>query len=111
MNSVADEPVVYLVRAVGTDVYKIGVTINLADRLFSLRMGSPIPLQLVHASSFVDSNLARQVERMVLEALKEWGLHDHGEWFRLTDADVARICDCLKLNADANRHLMEDAGW
>lgn len=66
---------------------KIGYTKSIRERFLALRLGSPIPLQMLRAFE-CDGN-HKQIE-------KKWhklfaSKRQHGEWFRLNERDKERI--------------------
>lgn len=78
----------YLIRADGTNLYKIGVTSRTPeDRLSSLQTASPHNLKLCYASK---SDFARKHEARLHEKYSH--KRESGEWFRLDDSDVADVC-------------------
>jgi len=75
-------PVVYLVHAEGTDLYKIGKAVDVGKRIADLQTSSPHKLRVL----------------AVVKGTKEKSLHarykqfrQHGEWFCLPDCAVAEI--------------------
>ncbi len=79
---------VYLIRCTGTGLYKIGAAKNPERRLKLLQCGSASELQL--------RSTLRAWDMLAAES----ALHDtfrgrrvRGEWFRLTEADIAFIHD------------------
>lgn len=78
---------VYLMLAVGSPRYKIGVSVNPPQRLQRLNAGqSPYPLELVYCFSTDDM---RRDELMLHEAFKPYRVH--GEWYALPPSAVALI--------------------
>lgn len=76
---------IYLVRA-ENGLTKIGIAISPRRRLVSLRADSPLPLELIHMAAVGDA------ERIEAELHTEFAAQrSHGEWFRLTEEDVASI--------------------
>lgn len=69
---------VYLVRAIGTNKYKIGRTSDVGKRFNQLRQGSPIPLELV-AEWKTDDTASDEARLHSLFASQR----THGEWFNL----------------------------
>lgn len=78
----ADHGVVYVIECAG--VFKIGTTTNLATRLRTIGSMCPMPVRLV-----AKMHGGRQTEMLLHDRFRE--RHSHGEWFRLTDDDVAQI--------------------
>lgn len=76
---------IYLVRA-ENGLTKIGIAVSPRRRLVSLRVDSPIPLELVHMAVVGDA------ERVEAELHAEFAAkRSHGEWFRLTGDDITSI--------------------
>lgn len=69
---------VYIVKAEGMEMYKIGVAQVADARLKTLQAGSPVKLDLM-ASVYCDN--ARETESVIHEALA--ANRSHSEWFRL----------------------------
>lgn len=91
---------VYVVKA-DNGVFKIGFTRNINRRMYGLRCVSPMPLTLITEIALKDC-----------VAAEAW-LHDrfrdkrsHGEWFTLSDEDVAFIArlkgEPIKIEADVD---------
>lgn len=79
-----NSPVVYLVHAKGTDLYKIGKAVDVGKRISDLQTSSPYKLVIL----------------AVVEGTREKDLHarykqfrQHGEWFCLPDSAVAEILE------------------
>lgn len=66
---------VYLIRAVGVQKIKVGVTSNLARRLCELRAVSPVSLEVIRTVDGVGFN----VEKTIHHLMREY--HSHGEWY------------------------------
>lgn len=77
---------VYLIGDRAAGVYKIGVAINPKQRLKQLKSGSSYKLSVIAAGLQFDAfNLEKQLHR-------EFNAHRlHGEWFALSDEQVADI--------------------
>lgn len=83
---------VYLIRAIGSDLYKIGFTArDVTERLKALQTSSPHTLTCLYSKRVSDG---RWLERI---------LHNHyatkrmaGEWFNLTDIEVKECIDLIK---------------
>ena len=67
---------VYLVRAVGTTSFKIGVSSDSRKRVRDMQIGSPVKLILSRNDASVN---ALEVERLIHKRLNEH--RTHGEWF------------------------------
>ena len=73
----------YLVRALGTDLYKIGVARDVHKRMHGLRTACPLELEIVHTVEGTHVH-----ERHLHAALDKWRVR--GEWFQL-DAEWREI--------------------
>jgi len=71
---------IYLVHAIGTNLYKIGFAINPAKRIKDLSTASPFALKML-ASREGSGTMEQQMHR----CLKEYRVR--GEWFEFTDED------------------------
>ncbi len=82
---VAKPGYIYLIRA-SNDLYKIGRSINVANRLRNLQTSSATPLTLVH--SFPSDDMEQAESRLHTEFAYA---RTHGEWFLLSVDDVNYI--------------------
>lgn len=74
----------YVIRAVGTNLYKIGITSrSVADRLKELQTGNPIKLEVVRSYQFIGTS---KIERELHEHL--YAYRRSGEWFELSSAQT-----------------------
>ena|ERR1700731_1472502 len=80
---------VYLLQAEGTDIYKIGKTKNLSQRLRDIGFISPLPVKLL---GFRFCPTPHKKEESLHRHFAKQRLH--GEWFRFTETDLA---SCLSL--------------
>lgn len=73
----------YVIRAVGTNLVKVGVSGDVERRLRQLQAGSPVELR-------VEERIVgtRTTEAHAHRLLKQHGFHRHGEWFELTSDQV-----------------------
>lgn len=82
---------VYFIRAVGTELVKIGFSDEVGRRLRELQCASPHELAIEHliiGTPAIEAELHRRLKRK--------GRHVRGEWYRLPDLDaVYWICDDL----------------
>lgn len=76
---------VYLIRA-ENGLIKIGKTIDVEQRFRSLNMSSPVDLELVHV---FDTLFGDELEESLHAAYDDKRVK--GEWFNLTDSDIAKI--------------------
>ena len=73
---------VYLVNALGTDLYKIGKAVSVERRIAELQTSSPHKLAIVAIVEGVR-------EKTLHEQYKQW--RSHGEWFCLPESAVDEI--------------------
>lgn len=79
-------PTVYVAKAVGLDVYKIGRSSGVFTRLSTLDRGTPFGIELIALIRTID---AEELERFLHRIVK--GPRVHGEWFQLTEEDLQTI--------------------
>lgn len=79
---------VYLLEAVGSGRYKIGIAKNVRSRVSA--MTSPFPIKIIHTFSVSDEKSARTAERLLHRAYKT--KRRNGEWFDLDPVDVDDVC-------------------
>lgn len=75
---------VYVIRQTGGGLSKIGWSTTPKARLAALRIGSPVPLELVGVIEGTQSDEA-QWHATFREK------RSHGEWFALTDQDIEYV--------------------
>jgi len=81
---------IYLIRASGSDFYKIGVSGNPKKRLERLQIGCPHGLELI-AELLVDSPELKEYELH-----KRWNRHlVRGEWFNFHPAIIPDVLACF----------------
>jgi hypothetical protein len=71
----------YLFQQEGADLYKIGATRNIRQRLATIN--TTMPYKIVLVESYPLTDYIRKVELCVQEQLKDYRLN--GEWFKLPD--------------------------
>ena len=76
--------IVYFIREVGTELVKVGKSVNPEERLKSLQIGTPHKLELVHAVISVKYD-----ENWFHKHLSKF--HITGEWYRLDDSVLNEI--------------------
>lgn len=75
---------VYIAR--GGELYKFGNSENPEERIKQLQTGSPVPLSIVYTFE------ARTPKKAEAELKRMFAAkHAHGEWFKLTEADVLSV--------------------
>lgn len=92
VNSINKEGI-YLIHAVGTDFYKIGVTKDLITRLRNIQTGSPLPIELF---GFWHSKRSSVVESIIHSRYKQFCIGK--EWFKFSSYELSSvIADINKL--------------
>lgn len=81
-------PVVYFVQAANLRLIKIGVTLDVGDRLKTLRVGSPDQLELIGAMRRPD---AEDIERRLHARFRQH--RSHGEWFHPSEEILALVAE------------------
>ena len=76
----------YLIKAEGTQYYKVGAATDKIKRLVGLQNGCPLELKYIITKQ-VDN--AREIERVICEELKPHNVR--GEWFLLTPPQVKAL--------------------
>ena len=84
----------------GENVYKLGMTIDLTERLKGYRTSFATLPQIVGEFSFAN---AREAERVLFWVLKEHRLHDNREFFSLPFERITRVVTHLQ--------RLENEGW
>lgn len=82
---------IYLIASDQT--FKIGRSNDIKRRFSSIKCHSPIKLELRH---YFQCDDAVKVEKRLHRLFKD--VRSHGEWFHLTQADVAFICGLSRMN-------------
>ena len=77
---------VYLLHPVGHNVYKIGCTVDLVNRLQRMQRGRDVPLEYVACIPSDDYELLEQRLHRIYRRFRL-----DGEWFALTPEDVEYI--------------------
>lgn len=77
---------VYIIKAIGTSLYKLGIAENAQERKCQLQTGSPFRLKLVFR---LESEKALKIEQRVHSVFSIFKVH--GEWFDLKDHQVITV--------------------
>jgi hypothetical protein len=78
----------YIIRAIGTKHYKIGISNKVEERLQGLQTGSQFQLEIIKKFKCINKAL---IERKIHIYLKNKKMR--GEWFKLSEDD---LCDCIE---------------
>lgn len=81
-----DEGYVYLIRATGQNLYKIGKSTNPEKRVQSIIGGLPMKAEAIHVAWFEDHSYAEQMFHDTFSKTRQ-----NGEWFILEEEDVEFI--------------------
>jgi len=73
---------VYIIKAIGTSFYKIGISINPQKRLYALQTANPNKLMIVKKYKFQSKLEATAVEKEMHRHLKKHICLGGTEWFR-----------------------------
>lgn len=79
---------IYFIRAVGLQVFKVGVSSNPRKRLIEMQIGSPSKLALSRSIACFN---AVSVEKIIHSKFAKY--HSHGEWFRFNVNEALVIFD------------------
>jgi len=88
---------VYIVKENGTDFVKIGVAINIENRIVGLQIGNPRELELIKSYKG-----GYAIETLIHKKYKD--LHVRGEWFIFDESMLSIDIDSLK---DYNKKLLK----
>ncbi len=95
---------VYLFNGEGTDLYKIGITQNINERVKGVQTGCPHKIIVIH--TFV-TNFGEKLERTVQRHF--YFNKTQGEWFRLNEEEVKTFLTvCQKV--ENNLKVLRDSG-
>lgn len=83
----------YILRAVGTDLYKIGYTKHIYGRMIVYATHSPLPIELLF---IIEDNIEKELHNRFA------GYLDHGEWFKLSETQVDQVIMQYVIKATAN---------
>lgn len=92
-NGIDGDEIVYLFHAIGTDLYKIGMTgQDVENRLSQVNSHSPVPVRLVAVKYCHD---AKKYEKALHDECHRY--RKHGEWFEFNQDElnaVLEVYDC-----------------
>lgn len=80
---------VYLMKEVGGDLYKIGISINPQKRLYDINNTMPFDVELVHTMPVREMKKCEDSWHYIFREK-----HVKGEWFRLNSNDVKLFKQC-----------------
>lgn len=80
---------IYFFNQLATDLYKIGITNNITRRLREVQNGNSEPIVCRYYIEAENRFDARETERELHRLLRD--ARKVGEWFRLSDVDVAIV--------------------
>lgn len=93
---------VYFIHAVGTNIYKVGISVHPAKRTRDMQVGSPLHLEL---TAKVACQNAREAEGRVHRAINLSRVQ--GEWFDLSLDEYTGIIDELRKYAAGKSSLLD----
>jgi predicted GIY-YIG superfamily endonuclease len=85
----SDEYVVYIMGNDEFGIYKIGLTKNLAKRFGQIKTGMPFTIKIIHWIECGAREDAYSLERNLHNMMRAKRME--GEWFTLTDSDLAEL--------------------
>lgn len=88
VSSKAYDGFIYVIKAKGTDLYKIGCSNDINKRIATLETIIPFDLELIY-SYRLDSKLKFKLESELHTLLQD--KRHKGEWFKLNDNDIEKI--------------------
>ena len=85
-----DSGFVYIIHSKTTTHYKIGMSVDVANRLCSLQGANANQLQLLHKYECSDRKLAEKTihKHFMTNRIK-------GEWFNFSDTEITSVCDFM----------------
>jgi Meiotically up-regulated gene 113 len=96
---------VYLIRASGTDFYKIGNSLDVQKRFRSLQGMNPLELELIHVwecrprREGVFDKYGRagrcKLEKYLHTLMEPYRVRANNEWFKFSDAEVAELHEAV----------------
>lgn len=87
-----DPGFIYVIRLVGTDLYKVGLSKNPTNRIKTFSVEFPIETRCIALLESDNMNCAEYYAHALL--MKH---HVKGEWFRMSKTDLLRLIDLLSL--------------
>lgn len=84
--------VLYIMQNGKTNEYKIGITNDINRRYRDLQTGCPNELRIVKIWTHYQRKIIQKYERVLHNYFKICKIRANGEWFRLSDEDIAELC-------------------
>lgn len=84
---------IYIIQQAGSHNHKIGIAVDPDKRFNQIQSTNPNPLQLIWRSEFLESSLAREIERRIHQDYRHvrCGQPGQREWFNLGYYEVKQI--------------------
>lgn len=103
--------VIYIIRAVGSNACKIGITDNIKRRVREMQGGSPLPLSVAWTSQVFTYAVARQIEIKTHAKFVKSRLTHPGqqEWFGLDEAQIERVKKFITQQANVLNDSQDDS--
>ena len=99
---------VYLVHAVDTNLYKIGLTTRTPEKRLKELNGSQSPYQL-ELSHYIFVDDVHEVENDLHQHFKSY--HHHNEWFKFSDRMISDVIDTMNSYANVIEKQSTDDSW
>ena len=94
---------IYIIKAEGTNNYKIGYTKDVGKRLKGLQTGCPNNLKIIDT---FQGNCKR--EREIQEQFKQYKIRENGEWFEFTPKLAEKVLKKINDNCDKRKDAISD---
>lgn len=92
----------YIMRNGDSDQYKIGITKDLNIRYYNLQTGCPLELRIVKIWTHYDRKSIQHYETILHRFYKHKKTRENGEWFYLTENEVAELCKPTSIQEQDN---------
>jgi Meiotically up-regulated gene 113 len=99
---------VYLIRQVGTNYYKIGITANLNKRLKQLQTGSANQLEIFHS---IEVTNRKEVEKVLHLKYKQCQVRRNGEWFKFSGWQVREVVKTMNAYKPQSKQNQDPSWW
>lgn len=84
--------VLYIMQNGNTNEYKIGITGDINRRYKEIQVGCPNELRIVKLWTHYQRKVITKYERVLHNYFKICKIRENGEWYRLSNADIAELC-------------------